>query len=117
MQQLKGLGKIEQETFDGYFDRLKGCEAHALARELSLMLVFSLLPPGVKEKVIEQCQTNSKIIRRNRKVATRDKNYKRLMELHGKKKLNTAEKGEYEKLIKYFEPELKKVMAKEGVKP
>jgi len=111
MQSIKGLGKHEQKKFDGYFDQLKGCEPHALAQELSLMLTFSLFTSGVKEKVIEQCRANSTIIRKNRDNALMLKNKKRYLELvSGKKKLTRAEETELTRLRQWF---VKKLNIKE----
>ncbi len=100
------LNEHQQKKYDELFEQLKGCESHALAQSLSMMLVFSFNSSTTIKSVIENCRHNSAVIRRNRDNALILKNKERYLQLCNKKKLTQAETAEAVKLQKWFTKKL-----------
>lgn len=75
---------------------------------LSTLMVFSFNTTETKKYIIAEVQENSKIIRHNKHITTRDNKLKRFRELAAKKRLTKEEQAEAVKLQTYLEREVRK---------
>lgn len=102
-----GFTPRQQEEFDGLVASLRSQEPEALAHALAAMLVFSFFSQKVKAQTVAEVKENSVIIRRNRRIKTRNNKLARVRELAGKRKFTTAERKELQALHRYFEREIR----------
>lgn len=101
-----GFNKIEQEKYDRYMSQLRTGEPEALAAALSTMMLFNMFSSDLLERIISDVKENTRIIRHNRRVTTRNNKMARLRELSKKKRYTQTERIELKALYKVFDKEI-----------